>query len=252
MQGTVTMKLYDELIRKIQALLPYEQAKHFEYNEAKLWPENENHEMILQKETAFELGGAGKPAVSITCVTSDEKLVPENQILIWGQDLDKMEADAPYARISLLLSEPMEEATSEQVYNDLQDIDFVKYHVYPKGYMIRTSGQSGREQVRISKKAMEQGVTFSRIGATFLHKYLLTGKVKRAQILFVTLPDANYAELEKTGFLARDIKNSLSIIKNGLPTECSICDIRSICDEVEGLRELHFGKQKRQNRGLGL
>ena len=43
-----------------------------------------------------------------------------------------------------------------------------------------------------------------------------------------------------------EIRNSLSKIQKGLPTECSICDIREICNEVEGLRELHFGKREKK------
>ena len=35
--------------------------------------------------------------------------------------------------------------------------------------------------------------------------------------------------------------STLSHIMEGLPTDCSICSLKGICDEVEGMKELHFG-----------
>ena len=32
-----------------------------------------------------------------------------------------------------------DEDDTEQAFRAIQDMDFVKYHVFPKGYMIRTS-----------------------------------------------------------------------------------------------------------------
>ena len=37
---------------------------------------------------------------------------------------------------------------------------------------------------------------------------------------------------------------SLSKILEGMPTDCGSCNLKAICDEVEGMRELHFGKEK--------
>jgi len=244
------MRLYDTLMERLSAVLAGEEAMHYAYEESLVWPEHETHEMILQKEMAFELGGQGNPAVNITCVSSNEAFFQENEVIVYGSDLQEITEATPYARISFLLTEELAGEDTDTVYQTLQDIDFVKYHVYPKGYMIRTSGQSGREQVRVGKKELAQGMTFARIGNTFIQHYLATGKVKRAKVIFLTLQEADYKELEKIGFQASDIKNSLSKIKGGLPTECSVCDIREICNEVEGLRELHFGTKDKQKRGI--
>ena len=40
---------------------------------------------------------------------------------------------------------------------------------------------------------------------------------------------------------ANDITNTLTHILEGLPTDCSVCSLKGICDEVEGMKELHFG-----------
>ena len=37
------------------------------------------------------------------------------------------------------------------------------------------------------------------------------------------------------------ITNTLTHIMEGLPTDCTVCQLKDICDEVEGMKELHFG-----------
>lgn len=37
------------------------------------------------------------------------------------------------------------------------------------------------------------------------------------------------------------ITNTLTHIMEGLPTDCNVCQLKDICDEVEGMKELHFG-----------
>lgn len=243
------MKLFDSLIKKIEELCDGKPTRHYIYDGDGAWPEHENHEMILQKDTAYELGSIGHNAVNITCVTGDTSLFGElkNETILYGDELRDIAKDRSYARISLIYSDNIPENTDD-AYQALQDIDFVKYHVFPEGYMIRTSGQTCREQVRVGKKALANGISFEGIGNTFIEHYLQLKEVRYAKVIFFTAEDIPYSELEKLGNQAFDIKSSLSAIKNGLPTECSICDIKDICNEVEGLRELHFGSKKRQPR----
>lgn len=40
---------------------------------------------------------------------------------------------------------------------------------------------------------------------------------------------------------AHDITDTLTHILEGLSTDCSVCALKDICDEVEGMKELHFG-----------
>ena len=43
---------------------------------------------------------------------------------------------------------------------------------------------------------------------------------------------------------ADDITKTLSHILDGLPTDCGHCQLKPVCDEVEGMREMHLGKKK--------
>ena len=136
-----------------------------------------------------------------------------------------------------------DEDDTEQAFRAIQDMDFVKYHVFPKGYMIRTSSESSREQVRISREAVQKGMTFRRIGADFIRQYKQNRNILAVKLLFITAPEADYAALTRDAKTVKDITMSLTKILEGMPTDCGSCNLKAICDEVEGMRELHFGKE---------
>ena len=60
-------------------------------------------------------------------------------------------------------------------------------------------------------------------------------------MIFVTAPGLNYSGMKDTAKKANDITNTLTTILEGIPTDCSVCSLKGICDEVEGMKELHFG-----------
>ena len=60
-------------------------------------------------------------------------------------------------------------------------------------------------------------------------------------VIFLTDPAANYTELKALAKKSADVTGTLTHIFEGLPTDCSVCALKDICDEVEGMKELHFG-----------
>ena len=64
-----------------------------------------------------------------------------------------------------------------------------------------------------------------------------------ALVLAAVLPEADYAALTRNAKTVKDITMSLTKILEGMPTDCGSCNLKAICDEVEGMRELHFGKE---------
>ena len=62
-----------------------------------------------------------------------------------------------------------------------------------------------------------------------------------AAVIFVTAPGYDYEAMKQNAKKANDITNTLTHILEGLPTDCSVCALKGICDEVEGMKELHFG-----------
>ena len=239
------MELYNSIIRKVEELAGSSTPRRCPYDPQGAWEDTGSFELVMLRDAAYELGGSSKPAVNFICVTTSAQLVEQDEILVFGPDLTELRGDSAYARIALRVGdiESDDEDDTEQAFRAIQDMDFVKYHVFPKGYMIRTSSESSREQVRISREAVQKGMTFRRIGADFIRQYKQNRNILAVKLLFITAPEADYAALTRDAKTVKDITMSLTKILEGMPTDCGSCNLKAICDEVEGMRELHFGKE---------
>ena len=239
------MELYNNIIRRVRELTEGLQAKRFSCHPSDAWLDAGAFELVMSRDTACELGGDGKPAVNFTCVTSSAELVGEDEILLCGPDISALPPSSPFARISLLRVGDIEsdEDDTEQAFRAIQNMDFVKYRIFPKGYMIRTSSENHREQVRISREAVRNGISFERIGNSFLKKYKEDDNILAAKVLFITAQNADYASLLKCADQERKVTLSLTKILEGMSTDCATSQLKPVCDEVEGMKELHFGRQ---------
>lgn len=241
------MELYNEVIRETEGLLEGKPLQSWDYDSSAAWLDAGASELVLGRDAAFELGGSGKPALHYTCVTTSPSLVERDQVLLWGPDLRELRADAPYARIALLRVGDIESDDGDDTvaYNAIKDMEFVKYHVFPKGYMLRISTEDNREQVRVSRKALGEGMSFYRVGCDFIRCYRKNPNVLGVKLIFITAPDGPYEALAACGRRSTAITRTLCTILDGLPMDCSACHLKPICDEVEGMRELHFGHNGR-------
>ena len=234
------MELFNSLIQETQALLEHGRPTVWDYSERDCWTEIGSSELVLQKDAAYELGAAGRGSANYVLFTSSPKLVDKDQVLLYGPDLKDIKGDCDFARIVLLRVGVLDD-DSDKVYRILKDIEFAKYHVYPEGYMVRMSPENYREQIRVSKKALKKGVSFRAIGASYIKAYKKDPNVLNATVIFVTAPGFDYNAMKDLAKKSSEATNTLTTILEGLPTDCSVCSLKGICDEVEGMKELHFG-----------
>ena len=234
------MELYNSLINDTRAQLEGLSAKVWNYAPADCWADTGASELVLQRDAAYEMGALGKGSANFVLFTSSSELVDKDQVILYGPDMGQIKGDCDFARIVLLRVGVLDD-DDEAVYRTLKDIEFAKYHVYPEGYMVRMSPESSREQVRVSKKALGKGISFRSVGASYVAEYKKDANVLNATVIFITDPKADYASLQAAAKKAAAVTGTLTHILEGLPTDCSICALKDICDEVEGMKELHFG-----------
>lgn len=244
------MQLYDPIIRETLAALSVRPARSYAYAQSRAWKDTGVSELVMQREAAYELGGDDKPAVNFSCVTTDRSLVDKDEIVVVGRDLPQIDGSVPFARLAFVLIDDIkvEEGDTEPLFRAIQDIDFVKYHVFPEGYMVRTSAENNREQVRISRKAKQAGISFERVGCDYIAQYKRDPNIRAVKLFFVTDPALDYKKLSQDAKTVHDITLTLSKILEGMPADCNSCNLKPICDEVEGMKELHFGQNKAEFR----
>ena len=234
------MELFNGLIRETLGLLEKGSPRTWDYRPGDEWRDLGQSELVLQKDAAFELGASGRGSANYVLFTSNPELVDGDRILLYGQDLKDIRGDVDFARIVLLRVGVLDD-DNEQVYRVLKDIEFAKYHIYPEGYMVRMSPETYREQVRVSRQAVRRGVSFRNIGANYIREYKKDPNVLNATVIFLTAPGFDYAAMKDTAKKANDVTNTLTHILEGLSTDCSVCALKDVCDEIEGMKELHFG-----------
>ena len=234
------MELYNSLIQETRELTDKLPARVWDYDPGAAWPDTGSSELVLQKDAAFELGASGRGSANYVLFTSHPELGGRDQVILCGRDLNEIKGDCDFARIVILRVGVLED-DDEAVYRTLRDIEFAKYHVYPQGYMVRISPESYREQVRVSRDAMRRGISFKALGMNYIRAYKQDPNVLGATVLFLTDPAADYAAFKALAKKSADVTGTLAHIFEGLPTDCSACALKDICDEVEGMKELHFG-----------
>ena len=159
-----------------------------------------------------------------------------------GSDLNEIKSDSPFAKFVFIQVKDFE--NEQDTFNKIKELEALRYHLSVDGFMTRASALNMREQIRVSKKAIKSGVTLADYGKTLLSKYLEFDYVKSAEIYFVT----DFDDFEKLNVVAKKINQTTSALNHifdNVLFDCSTCNLKEICDEVDGLKELHLKNIKK-------
>ena len=236
------MKLFEDVIKEVRALLPDLPDKSCGFEERLCAEPGDKNALLFRSDTAFELGGGGKYAVESTMFTSFSEAGDE--VLLFGKDLNEITEDVSFAHLTFI---QLDEKSEENLhYEQLKSIGFTVFQLYPKGYHIRISPSAGREQVKVSKEALKRKppLSFMNIGCSLIKLLKEQDDVAYVKTVFITCPDVDYLALAA---LARKAKRITDAVQKTLQLDeldCAACKMKPICDEVEGLRELHFKKER--------
>ena len=242
------MKLFDDVIRQMRDLLPNEVSLSASYRSELCAKSGDKYAILLRSEAAFELGGSGKPGVS--SVVFGDLDASKDEVLVYGKDLCDLSQDAAFAHLTFI--QLKEDCEKELRYEQLKDIGFRLFQLYPKGYHIRISPSASKEQVRVAKTALqsEKPLSFLNAGCSLIRLLHEHEDVLHVQTVFITAESADFAGLAS---LARKAKQITDAVEHTLlpdTLDCASCKMKPVCDEVEGLRELHF-KQEKERKDHG-
>lgn len=232
----LNMRLFDSTIAKVQDLI--KDAIILKKEEP--WQDIGKSNVVLRNEIAYELGAGNLPALSYLGITSNDSFINSDEVYLIGQDLLSIKNDTPYARLAFIRIDDDLLNKQDNIYDEMKKISFARYVVNPKGFMTRISSSKNREPVRVSKEAIENKINFSSVGQLYINAYKKNPLVKNCHIIFITDPLFDYLSLEKYINSSDKIMDSLDHVLKNFKMDCSSCNLKSICEEVDGLKELHF------------
>ena len=224
------MNFFDSLIDDVMSQIKASGITSYPYNDSLCRKDTGYSQVIMQRDTAFELSGTG-----MSLVTTDDI---NDEIIVVGDDLDRISDNSKFARISIVQTDDISD--EQKAYKLIRKIEYIKYHYFPDGYMIRTASSSHKEAVRVSKSAVKDGISFKEVGNLLIKKYKEIDEVRGVKVIFVTEPDAGFDLFADIAQKADNITKTLNHIMNTVNFDCETCNLKPICDEVEGMRELHF------------
>ena len=224
------MKFFDKQISEFENEIQGKQKTFFPFSK-KIWEDAGRNEIVMQKESAYELQGTGFELFTSNKIGSDE-------VIVIGEDLRNIKDNIPFARVSLIELDDIQDEQS--AHDTVRKIEYIKYHYFPKGYMVRTNSLSSQENVRVSKKAIKDNISFEAVGNLLISKYKENAAVKAAKVLFITDKTVNFPAIAAIAEKSSEITEALDHVIRDLNLDCNVCKLKSICDEVEGMKELHF------------
>ena len=238
------MKIYDECIKNEMSLLKPHEKKVWLYNDlANTWPDGGNNDLVFAGDTAFELGGDNKVAISEQMMTEAQDFDITDSVELYGPDLCEIKENSDFAKI-VLIKVHSDSFTQDGMYDRIRGIQYTKYHIHPKGYMSRVSATAMREQVRVSKEAVKNGISFEKVGMKYIEAYKKYPQVESVKVIFITLKDFDYEALLEQIKKSEGITSALDHALKDITMNCNSCSVKEICDEVEGMKELHFANAK--------
>ncbi len=232
------MNFFDSLIKQTLSCFSGLPNRVYECDESKAWEDIGYSEVILQRDTAFELSGTG-----FNLVTTDDI---GDSIVVVGEELCEIKENRSFARITLISINEVDD--EQKAYNLIKKLEYVKYHCFPKGFMMRSASSSDKEAVRVQKSAIKNGIDFNSVGNLLIKKYKENPNVKGVKIIFVTASQADYSLLRKIAQRSAAVAKTLDHVMKSVNFDCDSCNLKPVCDEVEGMRELHF---KSANQAMG-
>lgn len=236
------MKIFADVIGKMMSLLPETADKSVLFDNELCAESGDKNAILFRSDTAYELGGSGKPSVS--CIVFTDLPSMQDEVILYGQDLSEITEDTPFAHLTFVkLKQKNEEELS---YEQLKNIGFTVFQIYPKGYHIRISPSALKEQVRVAKDVLQsvQPLSFINVGCSLIRAFKENDDVESVRTVFITKKDFDYRGLS---LLAQKVKKITDAVQSTLQLDeldCASCKMKPVCDEVEGLRELHFKKEK--------
>ena len=228
------MDYFASLTERFYSVCSRLNKKTYPYSKSNVWNDLGYNQVLLQRYTKFELDGFG-----YNLVTTDDLT---DEVVVFGDDLQNIDSNRKFARVSLIQVEDIPE--TQEMYDVLKKLDYVKYHISPEGYMMRSTSQTHKEAVRVSKDALKKGISFEKIGNLFIEKLKENPMVKAAKVFFFTNSETDFKELVKIARKNHDITEALNQIMNNAMIDCDNCNLKAICDEMEGMKELHFKATK--------
>lgn len=247
------MKLFEEIIHDLRSWMDGTGSARRDFSGTvtgpRPWPAGERGNIVLQRDTAVELGNPRDESASFLVWTGNPDLVRDGMVTRIGPDVAGKEgARFPLGKAVILAVEGF---TEENCYERHREIELARYDVNLKGYMMRAVSQYMREWSRISREAIAGGFSLEVLAAALMDRYRRLDYVRGAEILIVTSSPEDVRSLQRVGERAVRLIGAMNKMAQELSFDCGTCDYTDVCGEVSELRTMRDTLRRKEKALYG-
>jgi len=239
------MNLFDNSISDLRDYLQRkksEGSREYVIPQTSGWPISGKGNVVLEPDTAIELGNPKDESSSFLLWSDDAKKINDGRMTLIGPDLgESKQKNLPFGKVVLLGVRGM---TEDNCYERHREIEMARYDLNLSGYMMRSVSQYGREWSRVSKEAIGRGASFATLASALAQMYRNIDFVESVEIVFVTSSPADVRELGVLGDKASRLIGALNKMAAEMSFECDSCDFVDVCSEVYDLRNIRNNLKK--------
>lgn len=231
------MELYQKPTESLEKLLSSFQRRELSLSSS--WKEKEEKVFLFPEDSQVELGDFKCKSAYFYGYTEKPEIVSKDSICLIGRDLYELSGPTSFGHIYLFLLDKGKEEKDQEYYRIFRNIEYRRYKVNPEGFRLKVNTNVLKEGARVSKEAVNQKISFSDIGVSFLNQFHKEKRVKAVTQIFITDPAFDYDALLTLSKESEEITLALDHILKKLKRDCRTCSFKEVCDEVEGRRQLH-------------
>lgn len=242
------MKLFEEVIHDLRSLMESMKASSHGRAEGipahRSWPAGERGNIVLQCDTAVELGNPRDESASFLVWTGDRDLVRDGVLTRVGPDVAGNAGGClPLGKTVILAVEGF---TEENCHERHRELELARYDVNLKGYMMRAVSQYMREWSRISRQAIAEGFSLDVLAGALVERYRKFDNVRGVEIVIVTSSPEDVRALQCIGERTVRLIGAMNRMAGELSFDCGTCDFTDVCGEVSGLRSMRDSLRGRE------
>jgi CO dehydrogenase/acetyl-CoA synthase beta subunit len=213
-----------------------------------LWAKGGSRNIVLKEDLGVELGNPEMESVSCLLWTENLSWIEDGRITLVGPDFFESAAKSlPFGKVVLAGVEGFDE---DNVYERHKELDFLRYDLDLKGFMMRAVSQYMREWCRISSVALSKGFSARHLGSSLIHLFAQRPYVKSVEVIFVTSSTEDVARLKEITAPSEKIISAMNKMAGELEYDCSTCDYQEVCDEADGLKGMRARLMEKSGEAL--
>ncbi len=210
------------------------------------WPSGNKRNVVLARETAIELGNPSEESTAFLIWVDDPGKIKDGRISLLGPDFSECKGKSiPFGKAVIAGVKGFNEENS---YTRYREMEFLRYNIDLKGYMMKAASQYQREWSRVSLDALDRGFSAEILGSALLKSFKNLEYVEACEVIFVNSSREDVSELKKISNEVIRITGAMNKMLEGLSFDCDDCEYTDVCNDVLELKKMKTSlKRKMKN-----